>query len=31
LRADVERRLDVGNGPFELAAVARCAVGRVPR
>ena len=31
LRADVKRRLDVGDGPFELAAVARCAVGRVPR
>ena len=31
LRAEVERRLDVGNGPFELAAVARCVVGRVPR
>ena len=31
LRAEVERRLDVGNGPFELAAVARCAVGRVLR
>jgi SAM-dependent methyltransferase len=31
LRAEVERRLDVGKGPFELAAVARCAVGRVPR
>lgn len=31
LRADLERRLDVADGPFELAAVARCAVGRVPR
>jgi SAM-dependent methyltransferase len=30
LRAEVERRLDVGNGSFELVAVARCAVGRVP-
>jgi SAM-dependent methyltransferase len=31
LRAEVERRLDVGNGPFELAAVARCVVGGVQR
>lgn len=31
LRAELERRLDVGDGPFELAAVAHCAVGRVPR
>ena len=31
LRAEMERRLDVGTGPFELTAAARCAVGRVPR